>query len=132
MGLVIITNCQAEYSKYEIEVTQVNPVTITYKKHPQPSDEAMYQACQEWNLTAEQVREFFMLSKHYKESPYNLFYQLPCSITGELQLEDQTWQFTIDAGATGKWQNTNTVLYFGCTDNNCEPLVLMMPDNMNP
>jgi len=93
---------------------------------------ALAEACANWQLTKEQVQHFFQLSKAYKESPYSEFYQLPCSIEGVVEADGRTWEFTINAGATAVWWNGEEVRYFGCSAPACEPLVLLMPDGMNP
>lgn len=75
---------------------------------------------------------FFRLSERYDESPYSQFYQLPCSISGELQAEGKTWQFTINGGATATWNHQGVTRYWGCSAKACEALVLMPTDMMNP
>lgn len=115
-----------------IEIISINPVVIENWKNFQASDEAMYQACNSWQLDKEQVKQFFQLSDHYESNPSHEYYQIPCKITGELKSEGKIWQFTIDGGATGKWQNQQQEKYFGCRKFACESLVLMPVDDMNP
>jgi hypothetical protein len=95
-------------------------------------DDALAAECAKWQLTKEQVQQFFQISKIYKESPYSEFYQLPCSIDGVVEADGRAWEFTINAGATAVWRSGEEVRYFGCSAPACEPLVLMMPDGMNP
>jgi hypothetical protein len=96
------------------------------------TDEALVAECAKWKLTRDQVQRFFQISTSYKDSPYSEFYQLPCSIDGVVEAEGQTWEFTINAGATAVWKRGKEVRYFGCSAPACEPLVLMMPDGMEP
>jgi hypothetical protein len=93
-------------------------------------DEALIEACAKWRLTKEQAQRFFRLSKPYEENPYNEFNQLPCSIEGVVEAEGEIWEFIINAAATAFWQHGEEVRYFGCSAPACEPLVLMMPDQM--
>jgi hypothetical protein len=93
-------------------------------------DEALIEACAKWRLTKEQAQRFFRLSKPFEENPYNEFNQLPCSIEGVVEAEGEIWEFIINAAATAFWQHGEEVRYFGCSAPACEPLVLMMPDQM--
>lgn len=95
-------------------------------------DEALVAECAKWKLTKEQVQRFFQISTSYEENPYSEFYQLPCSIEGVVEAEGKTWEFTINAGATAVLKSGKEVRYFGCSAPACEPLVLMMPDGMEP
>lgn len=89
-------------------------------------------ACDGWRLGARQVERFFRLSEHYEESPYSAFYQVPCSISGELQAEGRSWIFQINGGATATWTNGDEVRYWGCSDERCADLVLLATDLMDP
>lgn len=86
--------------------------------------------CKDWRLTKAQVEQFFRLSKHYDENPYSLFYQVSCSIPGELQAEGRTWKFAIEGGGTATWDNAGTTRYWGCGSKECEPLVILLTDFM--
>ncbi|MEL1266367.1 hypothetical protein [Pseudoxanthomonas putridarboris] len=59
-------------------------------------DEALKPVCEDWRLSSEQVERFFSFSESYEQSPYGQFYQVPCSISGELRDEGKTWQFKIN------------------------------------
>jgi hypothetical protein len=45
-----------------------------------------------------------------------------------LQADVHTWDFEINAAATGTWTSGDEIRIFGCSDPACEPLVLMMPE----
>ncbi|MGY0620435.1 hypothetical protein [Lysobacter sp. A378] len=96
-----------------------------------PGD-ALQDACQAWELSAQQVERFFQLSEPYPSNPYSGFYQLPCSVSGELQAEGKIWTFEINGGATAIWRAEDEARYWGCSVEECEPLVLMPTDSMNP
>jgi len=89
-------------------------------------------ACRRWRLSAQQVAEFFRLSREYEEPPYSAFYQLPCSISGKLRSEGTTWHFVIGGGGTATWSKGGQTRYFGCSADACEPLVLLPADGMDP
>ncbi|MGH8074049.1 MAG: hypothetical protein ACREO4_08250 [Lysobacter sp.] len=85
-----------------------------------------------WHLGQSQAERFFEISERYEESPYNAFYQVPCSISGELEAEGRSWTFQINGGATAAWTSGDEVRYWGCSDNECEALVLLPTDLMDP
>ncbi|MFL5357753.1 hypothetical protein [Archangium sp.] len=118
-------------AKPHFEVKEVRPSKFQVSEGG-GKDEALIAECAKWKLTKEQARRFFQISNSYKENPYSEFYQLPCSIEGVVQAEGRTWEFTINAGATAVWRSGKEVRYFGCSAPACEPLVLMMPDGMEP
>jgi hypothetical protein len=118
-------------TKPHLEIKEVRPSRFKASEGGS-KDEALVAECAKWKLTKEQARRFFQISTSYKENPYNEFYQLPCSIEGVVEAEGKTWEFTINAGATAVWKSGKEVRYFGCSDPACEPLVLMMPDGMEP
>ena len=75
---------------------------------------------------------FFELSERYAESPYSAFYQVPCSISGKIEVEGKTWNFVIGGGGAASWSRGNEIRYFGCSAQACGPLVLMPTDLMDP
>ena|GEM_PF-4274530 len=86
--LTVIISCQVKQTKSDssdINIISVNPVHIT----EDISDPALQMACQYWNLSAEQVKQFFLLSDKMDTNPYQAFYQLPCSINGKLKADNQ-------------------------------------------
>ena len=89
-------------------------------------------ACRKWRLSASQVERFFSLSKSFEDSPYSAFYQVPCSIRGELQAQGRVWDFQINGGATAVWTSGEQTRYWGCTDEQCAGLVLIAADGMDP
>ena len=89
-------------------------------------------ACDGWRLGTLQVEQFFRLSEPYGASPYGAFYQVPCSISGELQAEGRSWDFQIDGGGTAIWTSGDETRYWGCSDQQCANLVLLATDLMDP
>ncbi|MEG3193764.1 hypothetical protein SNE32_16205, partial [Lysobacter sp. D1-1-M9] len=89
-------------------------------------------ACAAWQLDVAQVEQFFRLSEEFEESPYAMFYQLPCKVTGRLVSEGQSWNFSIDGGGTAVWTDQGRTRYWGCSAEACEPLVLLRTDMMSP
>lgn len=109
----------------------VGPAKLHAAAHDE-KDQSIVQACRSWSFNEAQVASFFKLSKEYDENPYNLFYQVPCSIAGELQVDGQIWQFKINGGATATWSHEGVTRYWGCSVAECEPLVLIATDFMDP
>lgn len=93
---------------------------------------ALLGQCRAWTLTPEQAGRFFALSEEHLESPYSEFYQLPCSIAGNLVQDGKAWKFRINAGATAVWTSGAETRRFGCSAPSCAEFVLLMPDGMNP
>jgi len=108
-----------------IEILSVNP--STYSGRSGTTEE---QACKNWRLSKTQARIFFGLSKEYRENPYHEFYQLSCSITGELRSGGKRWGFSIDGGGTATWRYGKTTRYWGCSTARCEPLIILLTDGM--
>ena len=110
------------------QVIQVDPA----KLETTPPDEGIAHACSSWSLDAEQVERFFKLSKEYKENPYSMFYQVPCSISGELRAGEKVWRFSINGGATATWSRDGETRHWGCSVKECEQLVILAADSMDP
>ncbi|MEZ0471143.1 hypothetical protein [Luteimonas salinilitoris] len=89
-------------------------------------------ACRGWKLTNGQVERFFRLSDRYDDNPYGEFYQVPCSISGEIEADGKTWQFVIGGGATATWHRDGETMEWGCRVTECGPLVLLPYDGMDP
>lgn len=88
-------------------------------------------ACEAWTLTSKQVEAFFNLSEEYSDNPYSGFYQLPCSISGDITADGRTWHYKINGGGTATWKNDDDERYWGCSASECEPLVMMFTDSMS-
>ena len=89
-------------------------------------------ACMGWDLGPSLAERFFEISERYEEIPYEAFYQVPCSISGELEAEGRSWNFQINGGATAVWTSGDETRYWGCTDQQCADLVLLATDLMDP
>ncbi|KRA79827.1 hypothetical protein ASD78_18860 [Lysobacter sp. Root667] len=84
--------------------------------------------CKAWNLSKQQVANFFAASREYPDGTHDAFYWLPCSIKGRLTAQGREWEFEINAAATATWKSGDTIRQWGCDAKACESLVLMMPD----
>lgn len=107
-------------------------ISVALPRYDGPPGDALQDACQAWELSAQQVERFFQLSEPYSSNPYSGFYQLPCSVSGELQAEGKAWTFEINGGGTATWRAKEETRYWGCSVEECGPLVLMPTDSMNP
>lgn len=134
IAIMTILSCNANTtsSGQSIEIEKFNSVTIDNSSFFKENDQAILQACKNWQLNKQQVKHFFEQSDSYTDYPYTEYYQVPCKITGTLKSQGKIWPFTIDGGATGKWRNQQTTKYFGCKKSACESLVIMPTDNVNP
>ncbi|WP_407352147.1 hypothetical protein [Luteimonas sp. R10] len=90
------------------------------------------EACRTWRLSASQVQAFFHLADAYEDRPYERFYLVGCSISGHLQADGRDWRFAINGGGIATWENDGTIRHFGCSAKECEPLLLLPTDGMEP
>ena len=114
-------------SDHAVRVTRV--AAAQYEGAAGDGEEA---ACLGWRLDPSQVERFFELSERFEENPYEAFYQVPCSVSGELQAEGRSWRFRINGGATATWSSGDEVRYWGCSEKECGALVLLATDLMEP
>ncbi|MGH8084291.1 MAG: hypothetical protein ACREPV_03340 [Lysobacter sp.] len=110
----------------------VRAISVAPPHYDGAPGEALQDVCEAWHLSAQQVERFFQLSEAHQSNPYSGFYQIPCSVSGELQAEGRTWVFEINGGATATWRAEGETRYWGCRDEECGPLVLMPTDSMSP
>lgn len=110
-----------------LRVTRVDPASYRGS-----SDDGLRQACAQWRLSEEQVRQFFLLSDEYDDEPYSRFYQIPCSISGDLEVNGTSWTFVIGGGATATWERHGDTRHWGCSAEACASMVLLPTDGMNP
>lgn len=89
------------------------------------NEEAM---CKAWTLDKAQAESFFRLSKPLREGERHDYDWLPCSIKGRLRANGRDWDFEINAAGTSTWIDGEQALSFGCSQAQCEPLVILMPD----
>lgn len=119
-----------------IVVTRVGTARYEPPTDGRREDDSLRQACTDWKLDQAQVARFFALSREYteQEAPqrYAQFYDLPCTIEGQLQAEGRDWVFRINAAATATWKSNDKTRSWGCSVNDCTSLVLMMPDDQAP
>lgn len=131
--LLIIPNCYANdqlaINLLDFTIETVNSTTIDDVLSVK-DNQYLNQACQDWHLNKQQITQFFMLSEQYNYSPYSLYYQVPCNISGTLRYQNELWQFTINGGSTGNWQREDNIKYFGCRDVECKLLVIIPTDDM--
>lgn len=85
--------------------------------------------CKRWSLTRKEAETFFRHSRLIADGGGHDFYALPCHIAGRLRAEGRTWDFRIGAAATATWSSGDEVRRLGCKARECEPLVLLMPDD---
>jgi hypothetical protein len=119
-----------------IIVTRVGTARYTPPADGVRGDESLKRACADWKLDEAQVARFFALSREYAEheSPqrYARFYDLPCTIEGQLKADGRSWAFRINAASTATWESGDRIRSWGCSASGCVPLVLMMPDDQAP
>jgi hypothetical protein len=101
---------------------------VTLSKHVDAnvsSEDFLARSCREWKLTEADVRKFFAAAEPLTpEERHSLYYVLPCKYSGSIYLDDQLYEFEINAGSYGTLRRTSqpgpTALY-GCK-RRCEKL----------
>ena len=133
LSLPILTACHPEVRTGDRSVrilTLLAPASET--SSDSGPDRKLEAACKDWSLNKEQATRFFNLSQEYPENPRRAFNWLPCSIKGTLVADNVIWNFEINAASTATWTRQEEHRYWGCSDRECEALVLMMPDGAQP
>ena len=111
-------------------VRTVGPPTLVQE---QASGSAVATACATWRLSSEDVAAFFSLSEEISQrEAMKHYYRLPCSISGRLTLDGKSWDYAINAAATATLASGGQVRHFGCSSEQCEKLVLLPTDFMDP
>jgi hypothetical protein len=88
-------------------------------------DAGLEASCNAWKLDPAGVAR----SREYPDGLQDAFYALPCTISGQLQYhQGHAWEYQINAASTATWTRGDVVRTFGCSDQACTSLVLMMPD----
>ena len=113
-------------------VVEVHDIEVAAPEYHGAAGHPLEAACRDWQLSPSQVQAFFRLSESYQDSPYNRFYQVGCGISGRLQAEGRHWHFAINGGGIATWQDGDTVRHFGCSARECEALLLLPSDGMEP
>lgn len=78
------------------------------------------QICIDWNLTKEEVKQFFETAKplaFYEE--INSFEFFNCYIRGKLISEGVTWKYLINPGGYASWYVSDKEINFGCREGEC-------------
>ncbi len=113
-------------------MVEVHDIEVAAPEYHGAAGHPLEAACRDWQLSPSQVQAFFRLSESYQDSPYNRFYQVGCGISGRLQAEGRHWHFAINGGGIATWQDGDTVRHFGCSARECEALLLLPSDGMEP
>ena len=116
--------------KTALQVLSTTPAQLM--DHPESGGKGFPDACNAWQLSREQVAQFFAAATEYPELPHRSFDHLPCEITGTLIAHGERWHYRINAAGTATWTADGPTRYFGCSVATCAPLVLSMPDNGEP
>ena len=76
--------------------------------------------CDTWNLSKNDIKEIINIS-HYisNEEKHYLYYVMPCEISGEIIVNNISFNFIINAGSTMYLYNADTAYYLGCSSEDC-------------
>lgn len=133
LASVLLTSCSSAHSPDAWDAgAGVRVMNVTSAHYVGAEGDALQEACLDWQLSASQVNRFFQLSDSYQSSPYSSYYQVPCSISGQLRAETKTWTFEVNGGGTATWHAGDETRHWGCRLKACEPLLLLLTDSMDP
>lgn len=96
------------------------------------ADKALKAACLKWQLSVDDINKIFDISERFSSHQRIVrdFYWLPCEISGKLISNGIEWSFIINSAATAVWENDNDVIYWGCSNVQCESFFLLPYDGM--
>ncbi|HAU8267811.1 TPA: hypothetical protein I8287_005572 [Kluyvera intermedia] len=96
------------------------------------ADKALKDACLKWQLSVDNINKIFNISERFSSHQRIVrdFYWLPCEISGKLIANGIEWSFIINSAATAVWVNDNDVIYWGCSNMECESFFLLPYDGM--
>ena len=117
----------ASRSRHDQNISDIGVSAATYTGR---SGNPLEPACAAWSLSPAEVRRVLELSQSYQTSPYSGFYQLPCAISGTIREEGRVWDFELNGGGVVKLTSGQETKYMGCRDNQCEPYILLLTDDM--
>ena len=84
-----------------------------------PHAQFVARACEQWQLTYDDVQYFFAHATPASSEEIRLAYDvLPCKFAGTLSRDGRTYLFEINAGSFGTLQGTSATdaSYYGCKD----------------
>lgn len=95
-------------------------------------DKSLRSACLKWQLSTDDINKIFNISEKFYSHQRIVrdFYWLPCEIGGKLIANGIEWSFIINSAATAVWENDNDVIYWGCSNVECESFFLLPYDGM--
>jgi len=95
-------------------------------------DKLLKSACLQWQLSTDDINKIFKISEKFSSHQRIVrdFYWLPCEISGKLIANGIEWSFIINSAATAVWENDNDVIYWGCSNVECESFFLLPYDGM--
>ena len=104
----------------------VQVVTLSKQLDAKPiSEDFLARSCRDWKLTEADVRRFFASADPLtSEEHHSLYYVLPCKYSGSIYLDDQLYEFEINAGSYGTLRRTSEpgrITLYGCK-RRCEKL----------
>lgn len=127
----LLTSCSSAHPPGAREAGgNVHVMNVASPHYVGGKGDALQEACLDWHLSASQITRFFQLSESYQSNPYSSYYQVPCSISGELRAEAKIWTFKINGGGTATWHADGEARHWGCRVKACEQLVLLPTDSM--
>ncbi|MDP4008035.1 MAG: hypothetical protein Q8P68_02475 [Candidatus Peregrinibacteria bacterium] len=128
IAIFLLASCLSTEAR-GINILSVDRVQVT----EEINNSALLEACMNWQLSKEDVKEIFNNARQISEmEKTRSYYSIPCEISGGLERDGVPFSFEINGGATIMLISQNkTHTYYGCSAILCEPYFLIMPDGMS-
>ena len=76
--------------------------------------------CFDWKLNRDQVKNILIRAKPITEQErHQLYYYLPCEISGKAKISNKLTNFQINAAAFLTLESEGEITYAGCEDDTC-------------
>ncbi len=114
-----------EVSQLLLRVVKIeNRVVIT------DSSSEYQNKCLKWKLSEEQIIQIFRMSMKISGSEmHDLYYDLPCRITGQILINKKLFNFIINGGSFAYVFNSIENFYLGCSGERCKKYFIVQGGN---
>lgn len=121
----LMISCPIKLMAYDGVITVININKSIY--FLEKKDDALQHACTQWAFNKDDVRRIFSLSNVISgEQKHDLYYDVPCEISGKIIIDKQPYDFIINAAshielidAKGQYSS------LGCNVDECTYLFLL-------
>lgn len=116
-----------QYLPVDFEAAKtINVLSADKKTHADSEDNEYLRKCETWELRESDIKRIVRFLKPIDQHDFSyLYYVLPCEFNGEIEVDNQTYSYVINAGAFMKLTNTDTTFIYGCDSRKCNKFFLV-------